>query len=158
MSYGDETSREALQQITEEGLLRKVSLAIYTGLHTYGPCTGSELAREMKREHAKLRLETPDWLTPRAIRARLGELRDRGAVDEKEPRICAVTGRRVIVWAVSGRLPSKRKKKRMNKMEFMRQRVAQLEEENKRLREKLAQQGKRQPSLFDTLRRNLGAK
>jgi hypothetical protein len=148
---GRETSAEALRQIEEEGLLRKVSLAIYKGLYDHGPCTGGELARDMKREHAKLRLQTPDWLTPRAVRARLGELRDRGAVRELEPRECGVTGRRVIVWDVSGKIPGPKPKKRLSKKD---KRIQELEEENARLRARIRELDayKHAPGLFDRLR------
>jgi hypothetical protein len=149
---GEETSSETLQQIQEEGLLANVSLAIYIGIHKHGPCTGGELAKAMQEDsfqHAGKGLA--DWLTPRAVRARLGELRDRDAVRELEPRKCDVTGRRVIVWEVSGRLPGPKPPKKLSKKDLL---IKQLQGENAQLRARIRElEGTDpQPGLFGRLR------
>jgi hypothetical protein len=93
----------------------------------YGPCTGGELARSMQEDKNKT-ITVSDWLTARAVRARLGELRDRGTVRELDPRDCKVTGRRVIVWEITGDLPTKPHKRKKNRqVEKLKARVAELE-------------------------------
>lgn len=95
------TSRETYAAIQNEGLLSRVRWLVYDALYRHGPCTAGELARHLSDEGHKAR----DQRTFAA--RRLTELRDLGAVLELDPRPCKVSGRKSIVWDISGELPMK---------------------------------------------------
>lgn len=93
------TSMEAYRAVCEDGTLSRRRQETYISLFRHGPCTGSELLKK----HQKSGLNT----THSNIRARLGELRDLGLAEEVGERPCGVTGKNVIVWDVTAKVPTK---------------------------------------------------
>jgi hypothetical protein len=89
-----ETSLEAYWTIRREGLLPRARFEVYERIAQRGPLTGAEIDEQLRvgggRGHGHKRLP---------------ELRRLGCIREVETRICRVTGRRAIAWAVTGRLP-----------------------------------------------------
>jgi len=105
------TSAEVYEQIKLEGLLSKKRQEVYEILHLYGPMTGAQVAERMFMGGRKPASET--------VRNRITELRDRGCVEEVKEGPCPVTGRTVIWWATTDRLPvepSKNKRSRVEKI------------------------------------------
>lgn len=98
-----ETSIEAYRAIREGGLLSERRLQVYELLYHYGPCTANELINRAGKKSS---------LINQNVVTRLGELRDMGCVKELGVRQCDVTGMKVIVWDVTGKLPGKLYKKR----------------------------------------------
>jgi len=95
-----QTSIDAYREIKESGLLSNKRLAAYEAIVKHGPCTSGELARVINSKHPIPQL-----------RPRLTELREMGAIEEAEERICKVSGKRCIVWKATGCLPTKIKSK-----------------------------------------------
>lgn len=95
-----ETSFEAYRDIRDSGLLSKRRFQVYEILYVYGPMTGGELFREMKKKYG---MTVP---TNSNVTTRLGELRERGSVRELGVRRCKVSGQTVILWDVTKNLPS----------------------------------------------------
>lgn len=87
-----ETSIEVYHQIRDEGLLSAMRFAVYDAVFRYGPCTCSELCDRMK-------------MLPSNASPRLTELRDLGVVKELGTAPCPITGREVILWDVTDKLP-----------------------------------------------------
>jgi hypothetical protein len=109
--YGDkmkirQTSIDCYNKIKEEGLLSKRRLQVYESIYNSAPCTASEVFKEKN-------LKTNQS-------GRFTELRDLGVIYEKGERICSITGRNVIEWDLTDRLPiivkntNKNKKQRIN--------------------------------------------
>lgn len=92
------TSLEAYNLIKENGLLSKRRMEIYFALYEHGPCTANELFKKTKGFNGVVQAN---------LHARLGEMRDLGVVEEVTERVCGVTGRLVIVWDVTDRIPFK---------------------------------------------------
>lgn len=97
------TSSEAYRQIKVEGLLSKMKWEAYNILFQHGPMTASELLKKARETYGQKSLRDN-------YQKRLGELRDVGVVSEVRTRACAVTGRNVIEWDVTDRLPVKLKR------------------------------------------------
>lgn len=89
------TSAEAYYQIKEEGLLSKRRWEVYDALFTCGPSTQMECYKSLKTNTPR------DSFTPRFT-----ELKRLGVVKELGERECSVTGRNVLVWDITGRLPT----------------------------------------------------
>lgn len=88
------TSTDTYKQIKEEGLLSRMRWRVYSALFHDGPATAGELdVQGMSRNN---------------VATRMTELRELGVVRESGERACGSTGRNVILWRVSGRLPAKR--------------------------------------------------
>lgn len=123
-----QTSLEAFEMMKQTGALKGQRLDVFAALVKAEPCTAGELAA---------RMEPDDLIVWRYIVGRrLPELRDLGVVDEEEERICQVFGTRQIVWSVSGQLPNEKAAERPdNELSQLRRRTAELEDENKKLRE-----------------------
>ena len=96
-----ETSREAYEKVIASGLITGQRLRVFNALFEHGPATASELFRAMQGSTSMVNSN---------VRARIGELRDMGAVAEIAFRPCSVTGMTCIVWEVSGVLPRALKK------------------------------------------------
>ena len=100
------TSIECFSKIKQEGLLSKRRLQVYESIFNYAPCTASEVFNDKN-------LKTNQS-------GRFTELRDVGVIDEKGERLCRITGRNVIEWDLTDRLPinfknkNKTKKQRIN--------------------------------------------
>lgn len=97
-----DTSLQAYRDIIDSGRIGEVQKMVYEGLYKFGPCTSSELYEHMS---------TGQNVQHSNIRARLGELRDMGAVKEGNKRKCAVTSKTVLTWDVTMQIPSKQCKK-----------------------------------------------
>ena len=113
------TSRETYRQINTEGLLKGRRLVVYNWLFDNGPATGSEVVVGVTPE-GQQRISQD--------RARLNELAAQGCIAEVGTVRCSVTGREVIQWDVTDRLPSAlpKKEKLMTKAELL-ARIAELE-------------------------------
>lgn len=105
-----ETSIEAFKAITNNGLLSKRRMEVYSALFDHGPCTGSELNHMMSL--SQKRGSHANVLT------RLGELRNFGVAKELGERRCLITGRMVIEWDVTDKLPAKFEKPEREKCRF----------------------------------------
>ena len=103
------TSIECFNKIKQEGLLSKRRLEVYEALYTSAPCTSSEAIRNAKTTFGVF-----------GVSSRFTELRDLGVIYEKDVRPCKVTGRNVIEWDLTDRLPvnvkntNKTKKQKIN--------------------------------------------
>ena len=90
-----QTSIDCYNQIKAEGLLGRSSMEVYEGVYKYGPVTAGELAQELT------------GIPRNDISSRLTQLRKKGVVSEVQCRNCKVSGRNVIEWEVTDRLPVK---------------------------------------------------
>lgn len=86
-----QTSIDCYNAIKAEGLLSKRRLQVYESIFNYAPCTASEVFNDKN-------LKTNQS-------GRFTELRDLGVIYEKGERLCNVTGRNVIEWDLTDRLP-----------------------------------------------------
>ena len=86
-----QTSIDCYNEIKEEGLLSKRRLQVYESIYNSAPCTASEVFKDKN-------LKTNQS-------GRFTELRDLGVIYEKGERICSITGRNVIEWDLTDRLP-----------------------------------------------------
>jgi len=104
-----QTSIDCYNKIKLEGLLSKRRLEVYEALLSTAPCTSSEAIRNAKTTFGVF-----------GVSSRFTELRDLGVIYEKDVRPCKVTGRNVIEWDLTDRLPinvkntNKTKKKKIN--------------------------------------------
>lgn len=106
-----QASIEVFKKIKENGLLPKCRLQVYEYLLQHGPCTANELFQKT-------------WVSTRNVQsnfhARLGELRDQGAVYEVQLRACKTNGNTVAEYDVTNKLPVKFKRKKKQKCIFCR--------------------------------------
>ena len=97
-----DTSIEAYKDLIDSDILGRKHKIILEALiranKDSGPITASELFAEYLRSRN---------LVFSNIRARLGELRDMEAIEERDKRLCNITGKRVITWHFTGRKPQK---------------------------------------------------
>ena len=104
-----QTSIDCYTQIKQEGLLSKRRLEVYEALLSTSPCTSSEAIRNAKTTFGVF-----------GVSSRFTELRDLGVIYEKGEKKCSITGRSVIEWDLTDRLPvnvknpNKTKKQRLN--------------------------------------------
>jgi hypothetical protein len=104
-----QTSIDCYKKIKSEGLLSKRRLEVYESLYTSAPCTSSEAIRNAKTTFGVF-----------GVSSRFTELRDLGVIYEKGIKKCSVTGRNVIEWDLTDKLPvnfkskNKTKKQRIN--------------------------------------------
>ena len=96
-----QTSIDCFNQIKQEGLLSKRRLQVYESIYNYAPCTASEVFKEKN-------LKTNQS-------GRFTELRDLGVIYEKGERACSITGKNVIEWDLTDRLPIDIKKSNKTK-------------------------------------------
>lgn len=104
-----QTSIDCFNQIKEAGLLAKRRFETFEAIFKSAPCTRQEA------------LEHTNPLNALSLSAaRFTELRRIGVIYEKDVRPCKVTGRNVIEWDLTDRLPvniknpNKTKKQRVN--------------------------------------------
>ena len=95
-----QTSIDCYRQIKSEGLLSKRRLQVYEILLHNGCLTGTEVSILFKQKHFSSNHSE-------GIRNRISELFDRGVVYEKEIVECKSTGRKVIQWDLTDKLPIK---------------------------------------------------
>ena len=89
-----QTSIDCYNKIKSEGLLSKRRLEVYEALLSTAPCTSSEAIRNAKTTFGVF-----------GVSSRFTELRDLGVIYEKDVRPCKVTGRNVIEWDLTDRIP-----------------------------------------------------
>lgn len=94
-----QTSIDCYRQIQAQGLLSKQRFEVYEAICNSAPCTSSEAM--------KGRLNSTSVLSQ--SRARFTELRELGVIYEKGIKKCTVTGRNVIEWDLTDRLPIDKK-------------------------------------------------
>lgn len=100
-----QTSIDCFNQIKAEGLLSKLRLATHYAMLHSAPCTAGELQSYIDKNEIKVK---HCWKL-------LSQLRDLGVVYEKEERKCNVTGRFVIEWDLTDKLPIKSDKNALTK-------------------------------------------
>jgi hypothetical protein len=103
------TSIDCYNEIKANGLLSKKRLQVYTAILKNAPCTSGEAFATMTTKENQISQS----------RARFTELRQLGVIYEKGVRKCRVTGRSVIEWDLTNKLPinfknNKTKKERIN--------------------------------------------
>ena len=89
-----QTSIDCYNQIKNEGLLSKRRLEVLEAVLENAPCTSSEAIRNHKSTFGVF-----------GVSSRFTELRDLGVIYEKRVRECTVTGRNVIEWDLTDKLP-----------------------------------------------------
>ncbi len=94
-----QTSIDCYNKIKQEGLLSKRRLEVYEALLSTAPCTSSEAIRNAKTTFGVF-----------GVSSRFTELRDLGVIYEKGEKKCSITGRNVIEWDLTDRLPVNVKK------------------------------------------------
>jgi hypothetical protein len=92
-----QTSINCYNQIKAQGLLSKLRLATHYAMLYASPCTAGELQSYIDNNQIKVKHA---WKL-------LSQLRDLGVVYEKNERKCNVTGRVVIEWDLTDKLPIK---------------------------------------------------
>lgn len=99
MKYTRRTSSTVYRQIREEGLLSKRRLEVYDVLYKKGPMTARQVIK-----HLNLRKTPGDR---GSYNSRFSELRNMGAIKEIGEGECPESGRYVIFWDVTSKLPVK---------------------------------------------------
>ena len=99
-----QTSIDCYNEIRANGLLSKRRFEVYEALLSSAPCTSSEAIRNAKTTFGVF-----------GVSSRFTELRDLGVIYEVRTRECTVTGRNVIEWDLTDRLPVNIKKSNKTK-------------------------------------------
>ena len=105
-----QTSIDCYNEIKANGLLSKKRLQVYVAILKNAPCTSGEAFATMITKENQISQS----------RARFTELRELGVIYEKGNRKCRVTGKNVIEWDLTDKLPinfknnNKTKKQRIN--------------------------------------------
>ena len=99
-----ETSIDCYNKIKSKGLLSKIRFQVYEAIYKCAPCTSSEAMKGI--------LNSTNVLSQ--SRARFTELRDLGVIYEKSIRKCKITGRNVIEWDLTDKLPTGQLAKKKN--------------------------------------------
>jgi len=99
-----QTSIDCYNEIRSNGLLSKRRFEVYEALLSSAPCTSSEAIRNAKTTFGVF-----------GVSSRFTELRDLGVIYEVRTRECTVTGRNVIEWDLTDRLPVNVKKSNKTK-------------------------------------------
>ena len=97
-----QTSIDCYKQIKSEGLLAKRRLEVYEAIFKNAPCTTNEALKDIHSGS-------------HGVGSRTSELRDLGVIYEKSIRPCIITGRNVIEWDLTDRLPINVKKSNKTK-------------------------------------------
>jgi hypothetical protein len=93
-----QTSIDCYNIIKSNGLLSKRRLEVFEALIKIAPCTATELQKSMDFDNGG-----------RDCMKRISELRDLGVIYEKRERSCSITGKNVIEWDLTDKLPLKEK-------------------------------------------------
>ena len=93
-----QTSIDCFKQIQAQGLLSKRRLEVLETILQSAPCTSSEAIKNAKVTFGVF-----------GVSSRFTELRDLGVIYEKGIKKCTVTGRNVIEWDLTDKLPLKEK-------------------------------------------------
>ena len=89
-----QTSIDCYNEIKNSGLLSKRRFETFEAIMKIAPCTASEVQKSIIYNNGG-----------RDCMKRISELRDLGVIYEKDVRACKVTGRNVIEWDLTDRLP-----------------------------------------------------
>ena len=100
-----QTSIDCYNQIKANGLLSKKRLEVYEAILKNAPCTSGEAFSTMTTKENQISQS----------RARFTELRELGVIYEKGTRKCRITGKNVIEWDLTNRLPIIFKNKKQTK-------------------------------------------
>ena len=100
-----QTSIDCYNEIKANGLLSKTRLQVYLAILKNAPCSSGEAFATMTTKENQISQS----------RARFTELRRLGVIYEKSVRPCKVTGRNVIEWDLTDRLPVNIKKSNTTK-------------------------------------------
>lgn len=92
-----ETSTKCYIEIRDNGLLSKIRLKVLESVLILAPCTSTELNNYMTSMHNI----NGSWKV-------LPYLRDVGVLYETGTRECKITGRKVIEWDLTDKLPRKK--------------------------------------------------
>lgn len=92
-----QTSIDCYNEIKAEGLLSTRRLEVYEAIFKNAPCTTNEALKDVHSGS-------------HGVGSRTSELRDAGVIYEKSVRPCRITGRNVIEWDLTDRLPVNAKK------------------------------------------------
>lgn len=98
-----QTSINAYKEIKNEGLLSKKRFEVYSALFKKGPLTATQIVDNINT-----------YTSPSVgynVHARLGELKELNVIDEYGTKKCPLTGKTVILWDVTNKLPRKPSKK-----------------------------------------------
>lgn len=90
------TSIDVYNKIKEDGLLSKLRFEVYEILFKYGPLTQMELCKK-----------TNGVRQDRTYMPRFAELKNMGVLEDIGTKECSITGREVLLWDVTNRLPVK---------------------------------------------------
>ena len=93
-----QTSIDCYNIIKSNSLLSKRRLEVYEALIKLAPCTATELQKSMDFDNGG-----------RDCMKRISELIDLGVIYEKRERNCSITGKNVIEWDLTDKLPLKEK-------------------------------------------------
>jgi hypothetical protein len=105
-----QTSIDCYNKIKEQGLLSNMRFKVYEAILKKAPCTSGEAFAIMTTKENQISQS----------RARFTELRELGVIYEKGEKQCSITGRNVIEWDLTDRLPiniknpNKTKKQRLD--------------------------------------------
>ena len=105
-----QTSIDCYNKIKEQGLLSNMRFKVYEAILKKAPCTSGEAFAIMTTKENQISQS----------RARFTELRELGVIYEKGEKQCTITGRNVIEWDLTDRLPiniknpNKTKKQRLD--------------------------------------------
>jgi hypothetical protein len=94
-----QTSIDCYNQIKKEGLLSKLRLRTLNAMLYSAPCTAGELQNYIDKNQIQVKHA---WKL-------LSQLRDLGVLYEKTERKCKITGRIVIEWDLTDKLPVNKK-------------------------------------------------
>lgn len=94
-----QTSIDCYNQIKAEGLLSKLRLRTLNAMLYSAPCTAGELQNYIDKNQIQVKHA---WKL-------LSQLRDLGVLYEKTERKCKITGRIVIEWDLTDKLPVNKK-------------------------------------------------
>lgn len=92
-----QTSINVYRQIEAEGLLSKRRWEVYNHLYKHGPLTQREAVNQISNKYAAERSYTP----------RFAELEKMLVIRSVGERVCSITGRQVLIWDVTDKLPKK---------------------------------------------------
>ena len=90
-----QTSIDCYNEIKEQGLLSNMRFKVYEAILKKAPCTSGEAFATMTTKENQISQS----------RARFTELRNLGVIYEKGEKQCSITGRNVIEWDLTDRLP-----------------------------------------------------
>ncbi len=92
-----QTSIDCYNQIKASGLLSKRRFEVYEAIYKNAPCTTNEALKDI-------------YSGSHGVGSRTTELRDLGVIYEKGIKKCTVTGKKVIEWDLTDKLPIKPEK------------------------------------------------